>query len=196
MPLVGFIQGKMDLRWIIAFGLVIGFIGLRMLGDFSLDVDFYHVVMARIVQASGIAFLFVPISTLSYSNLPPEENTAASGFINLARNIGGSMGIAVSTTFLARWTQEHQTYLSAHVTHYDPAFRHQLAALALHFVNQGRVEADAMRQALMAIYQEVINQATMLGYLDVFRMMGWFFLLAVPLCFMMKKPSHIQAGAA
>ena len=83
----------------------------------------------RILQASGIAFLFVPINTLAYSYLPKEKNNDASGLVNLARNIGGSVGIAFATTLIARRAQFHQTVLSSHITPYDPAYHRALAGM-------------------------------------------------------------------
>src|SRR5207248_87814 len=140
--------------------------------------------------ASGIAFLFVPISTAAFANLPSEQNTAASGLVNLARNIGGSVGIAVSTTYVARWSQVHQTYLAGHVSNLDTPYRHMVEGLIVHFTHLGRAPVDAMRQALMETHNATIGQATILAYLDVFRMMGWFFLLSLPLCFLMRKPKR------
>jgi DHA2 family multidrug resistance protein len=187
MPLVGFLQSRMDLRVMIAFGLILGFWGMWKMTGFTTEVDFRHVVWARMIQASGIAFLFKPISTLAYSTLPKEQNTAASGFMNLSRNIGGSIGIAVSTTFLARWTQTHQTYLASHATHYDSPFRHFFDGLVARFLAQGHAQADAVRGATAAVYRIVGEQATMLAYADVFRLMGWGFLISLPLVLLMKK---------
>jgi DHA2 family multidrug resistance protein len=194
MPLVGFLQGRVDLRWLIVSGLIIGFLGLRQMTHFTLDVDFFHVMMARVVQAAGIAFLFVPISTLAYANLPGGQNTSASGLINLSRNIGGSIGIAVSTTFLSRWAQSHQTYLASHTAATDTPFRHLRDALTARFLGQGHAPADAARRALAAIYGELSRQAAMLAYIDVFSLMSWFFLLSIPVCFLLQKPKKAAAA--
>ena len=81
------------------------------MSGFSLNMDFSTLVWARIYQAAGIAFLFVPINTVAYAFMPPNKSNAVSALINLGRNIGGSVGISVVTFFLARRTQAHQNVL-------------------------------------------------------------------------------------
>ena len=83
--------------------------------SFDLYIDFRTVVIARMIQGAGMAFLFVPINTVAYSYLPPEKNNAASGIINLARNVGASMGISFVTTGLERRGQFHRDQLAAHL---------------------------------------------------------------------------------
>ena len=78
---------------------------------FDLEMDFQTAAIARMIQAAGMAFLFVPINTAAYAFLPRDKNNAASGLMNLARNIGGSVGISVVTTMLDRRTQVHLNYL-------------------------------------------------------------------------------------
>jgi hypothetical protein len=94
MPLVGFLVSRVDARWLIAFGLASTSWALFHMSGFNLNVDFSSLAYARIYQSIGIAFLFVPINTVAYSYLPPGKNNAASGLINLARNVGGSVGIS------------------------------------------------------------------------------------------------------
>ncbi len=93
------------------FGLSMLSFSLFHMTTFDLGVDFRTVTMARVFQAMGLAFLFVPINTAAYSGLPRDKNNAASGLMNLARNIGGSVGISFVTTGLARRAQVHQVRL-------------------------------------------------------------------------------------
>ncbi len=188
MPLVGFLLGRYDARWMIALGLFIGAVGLYLMTHWDLQVDFKTVMLTRVVQASGLAFLFVPINTISYAFIPPEKNNNASGLINLARNIGGSVGISIAATFLARFGQHHQSILVAHVTPFDPQYRHALQNMTRTLTAQGYSPIEATQRALASIYQLVQRQANMLAYIDVFRMMGWCFLICIPLPFLMKKP--------
>src|SRR4029079_3959868 len=83
----------------------------------------------RVTQAAGMAFLFFPINTAAYAFLPREKNNAASGLMNLARNIGGSVGISVVTTLLDRRGQFHQNFLASHLNASSPAFQARLKAL-------------------------------------------------------------------
>src|ERR1035441_8758891 len=89
MPLVGFLLSRYSPRWLMMFGLMMLSFSLFHMTGFDLSVDFHTVMIARVYQALGLAFLFVPINTAAYSGLPRDKNNAASGLMNLARNIGG-----------------------------------------------------------------------------------------------------------
>ena len=112
MPLVGKLLSKnLEPRWMLMFGLIVSAVGLFQMAGFNLQVDIGTAIRARMVQSIGLAFLFVPLNTLAFSRLPKEKANSATGLINLARNIGGSAGIAMVTTELARRSQFHQQIL-------------------------------------------------------------------------------------
>src|SRR6266481_5611406 len=112
LPLVGYLLSRYNPRWLLFFGLVVLSSSLFHMTGFDLDMDFKTLAIARMLQAAGLAFLFVPINTAAYAFLPREKNNAASGLMNLARNIGGSVGISIVTTMLDRRQQYHLNYLS------------------------------------------------------------------------------------
>ena len=117
MPVVGFLLSRRaDARKLVAYGMFVLSMSLFYMTRFDLQIDFYTATMARVYQAAALAFLFVPINTLVFADLPPEKNNAASGLINLSRNIGGSVGISFVETMLARRSQVHQTYLSQNLS--------------------------------------------------------------------------------
>src|ERR1700758_4459659 len=116
LPLVGFLLSRYSPRWLLVFGLVVLSASLFHMAGFDLEIDFRTAAAARILQAVGMAFLFVPINTAAYAFLPREKNNAASGLMNLARNIGGSVGISVVTTMLDRRTQMHLTNLASNLS--------------------------------------------------------------------------------
>ncbi len=89
----------------------------------NLGMSFREVILLRIYQMVGVAFLFVPIQTMCYVGIPPGKNNNVSGMTNLARNMGGSIGISLVMTLLARRGQFHQNRLAAHTSTYDPAFQ-------------------------------------------------------------------------
>jgi DHA2 family multidrug resistance protein len=187
MPLVGYLLGKYDPRWLIAFGLYIVSTSLFIMSHFNLQISYTTAVTARIIQAAGLGFLFIPINTTAYSFVARERNSAASGLLNFSRNIGGSFGIALASTLLTRSAQVHQNVLISHLTPYDPAYtitlRRITQSLSAHTSNVGQ----AVVAARGMIYGEVIRQATMLAYLDVFRLLGSLLLGVIPLLFLMKK---------
>ena len=187
MPLVGFLLSRYDARWLMMFGLAVLSFSLFHMTSFDLDVDFRTIVWARVIQAVGMAFLFVPINTAAYSQLPREKNNAASGLMNLARNIGGSVGISVVTTMLARRAQHHQTNLSAHLSETNPAFNNMIQSTAQSLQAKGLSAVDATQHAYAMLQNTVIRQANMLAYIDNFWLLGIAILCMIPLVFLMKK---------
>jgi len=187
LPLVGFLLSRYTPRWLLLFGLVVLSGSLFHMTRFDLEIDFRTVVIARVVQAVGMAFLFVPINTAAYAFLPREKNNAASGLMNLARNIGGSVGISVVTTMLDRRTQLHLTNLSSNLSQTNPALRSMIrgtsSAMQMHGVNA----ANATQQAYAMLQSVVGRQATMLAYIDCFWFLGIAIMAMVPMVFLIKK---------
>src|SRR5690349_17397709 len=130
MPIVGWMLSRYDARYLLLFGLSMLSFSLFHMTNFDLNIDFKTAVFARCLQAVGLAFLFVPINTAAYAYLPREKNNAASGLMNLARNIGGSVGISFVTTMLDRRTQKHLSDLTGHLTAANAQFQAGLQGIA------------------------------------------------------------------
>jgi len=193
MPIVGFLVAKVQPRYLIGFGLLVVGSSLFMMSGFNLQIDYQTAMIARVVQMAGVGFLWVPINSAAYAFLKPEKSTQASGFLNLSRNIGGGVGIAIATTFQARAAQTHQSLLSGNMTDLNPFYHSAVAHAAQTLVNQG---VDAVRAALLApglVYQQLSNQSDLLGYLDDFRFMGFVCFASLGLLFFLKK-SQLQKG--
>jgi MFS transporter, DHA2 family, multidrug resistance protein len=187
LPLVGFLLSRYTPRWMLLFGLLVLSASLFHMSTFDLDIDFKTAAMARVFQAVGMAFLFVPINTAAYAFLPRDKNNAASGLMNLARNIGGSVGISLVTTMLDRRSQVHFNDLSRNLSASNPAFRSLLQGATQAMRAHGASAAFAAKQAYALIEGTVQRQATMLAYIDDFRLLGIAILVMVPLVFLMKK---------
>jgi DHA2 family multidrug resistance protein len=187
LPLVGFLLSKYTPRWLLMFGLLMLSFSLFHMTGFDLQIDFRSVATARVIQAAGMAFLFVPINTAAYAFLPREKNNAASGLMNLARNIGGSVGISVVTTMLDRRTQLHLTNLASNLSLTNPALRAQIQGATNAMRAHGASAAGATQQAYALIQNTVFRQATMLAYIDCFWFLGVAILLMVPMVFLIKK---------
>jgi len=187
MPLVGFLLAKVAPRWLVIFGLCVSAFGLFRMAGFDLDVDYRTAMMARVVQSAGLAFLFVPINTMAFATVPREKMGSATGLINLARNIGGSSGIAIVTTILARRTQFHQHRLVDHMTPFDPSYAQALAGTAHMLGTRGASAAQALAQAQGLLYGLLQRQSAMLAFVDSFWVLGIIFLAVIPLMFFVKK---------
>jgi DHA2 family multidrug resistance protein len=187
LPLVGFLLSRYSPRWLLVFGLVMLSASLFHMTSFDLQIDFHTATIARVLQAAGMAFLFVPINTAAYAYLPREKNNAASGLMNLARNMGGSVGISLVTTLLDRRGQVHLNYLSRHLSASNPAFQSMMQGTTQAMRAHGANSVFATQQAYAMIEGTVQRQATMLAYIDDFRLLGFAILAMVPLVFLMKK---------
>jgi DHA2 family multidrug resistance protein len=187
MPIVGRLIGKVDARYLAAFGFMSLALALFHMTSLNLQMNFGYAAMLRVYQAIGLAFLFVPINTLSYTDVPIGKNNDVSGLINLARNIGGSAGTALFTTLLARHSQLHQNFLVEHVSNGNPIYRARLNGLTRQFVAAGSSFTDATNQAMAQIYRLVQQQAALLAYVDIIKFFAFAAACMVPLVFFMRK---------
>ena len=196
MPVVGYLLSKYEARWLVIFGLAVSAVGLFQMAHFNLQVDYKTAMMARVVQSAGLAFLFVPINTLAFAFVPKEQTNYATGIINLARNVGGSSGIAMVSTMLARRAQFHQQGLVSHLTPMDPAYNDTLRAMAAMLTQKGSDAVEAMRQAQALVYGMVGQNAVMKAFIDNFWLLGVTFLAVIPLIFLMKSTGAHKPDAA
>lgn len=187
MPLVGFLVSHYDARWLIAIGFFACSAALFHMMELNLGISFGEAVKLRIYQAAGIAFLFVPINTMSYVGVPRNKNNQVSGMVNLARNMGGSVGISIVETLLAQRSQKHQSDLVTHLTSTSPAFQNQIGAIARTMAGAGYNAADASQRAYNMVYNRVQQQAAALAYNDVIFIFAIACAVMVPLAFLMQR---------
>ncbi len=195
MPLVGVLVSRVPAKYIIAAAFACVSLALAHMSSLNLSIDAKTATFYRIYLAAALPFLFIPINVVSYIDVPREQNNQVSGLMNLARNIGGSMGIAFLTTQLARLSQGFQTSLVGHVTPSNPYYQERLAALARAFASEG--PAQSMRRAEFAVYDTVQQQAMLLSYVEVIRDLVLLTVPIVPLILLLLKknrPAERPAG--
>ena len=190
LPVVGKLIPKVQARWLVIFGLVVSAAGLFQMAGFNTQLDFRTAMMARLVQSAGLSFLFVPLNTIAFSYIAKERVNRATGMINLARNIGGSCGIAMVTTMLARRAQFHQNILVSHLTPYDFAYREMLSGAARMTMAHGTTASLASRQAQGMLYGLVQRESAMMAFVDNFWLLGVTFLALIPVMLMVKSTTH------
>jgi MFS transporter, DHA2 family, multidrug resistance protein len=199
MPLVGFLVGRVDPRYLIAYGFASTAAALAFMHTLNLGVSFQYIALLRVLQASGLAFLFVPINTISYTDIPREKSNDVSGLTNLARNIGGSVGTSFLVTWLARRGQFHQDRLASHLDVNSLTMRQHVEGMANYFMHAPRGPhsmATARGMAQGNIYSELLRQSAMLSYLDVIAVLAVGSICMVPLVFLMKKRRAPQGQVA
>ncbi len=186
MLIVARTMGKVDARYLMAFGFSLLAVSGWMLSNVNLDIDKSTVILPNIINGFSMGFVFVPLSTIAMGTLRNEQIGSASGLYNLMRNIGGGVGISMVTTILSRRTQSHQAELVHNLTPYNDAFNRMLhnvqGALA-----PGMGTYASGQQAYATVYGMLVRQASLLSFLDVFRFLSFLSLIAVPCVFIFKK---------
>ena len=188
MPVVGRMTGKVDARYMIAFGLAVSSLALYAMTSLDITIDFWRIAIYRVFQSAGLAFLFIPINAVAYIGLPPAKNNNASALINLSRNLGGSVGIALAATVLARRAQFHQARLADHISSYSQPYLDKLHTLQAHLAAQGGAAVDALQHAEAMIAGMVQQQAQVLSFIDDFMLLAVLFAALIPLAFLLRRP--------
>jgi MFS transporter, DHA2 family, multidrug resistance protein len=140
------------------------------------------------MQAFGLAFLFIPINVAAFAYVPRDKTNMGTGIINLARNIGASVGIATVTTLLQRRSQVHEARLIEKINPMNPAYQNMMNGTTGNLMTHGANATQATAQAHNLIYGVVERQAVMLSFLDNFKMLGVVFFAIIPIFFLMKRP--------
>jgi len=195
MPVVGLIIPRFDPRKLLAAGMLGAAFTLFQLSWLDLDAGYWNIFWPQFIQGVALALLFVPLTTATMDPIPKEEMGNATSMFNLMRNIGGSIGIATATTYLTRRQQYHINLLGANVTALSPATQSMLEALRGSLMARGSDAVQARQQAYEAIWGIVQRQASVLSFLDTFRLMGVIFLLVVPLLLVLRRPKQRAGGS-
>jgi len=193
MPIVGALTGRMDPRKLLIGGLVLTAITMFWFAHLNLDAGYWDLFWPQFLQGAALGLLFVPLTTISMDHIRNEEMGNATSLFNLTRNVGGSIGIAVVQTVLARSRTSHARTLAEHVSVWNPVARQLLQRIQHGFTARGADAMTASRQATGVIWGMVQRQAALLSFLDVFRLLGLLVVGMIPFVFLMRKPRG-QAG--
>jgi MFS transporter, DHA2 family, multidrug resistance protein len=189
-------KGKVKPKFLIAFSFAVVSLSMLYYSSFNLQTNYTHYALARVLQGFGYAFLFVPVSVLAYSYLPPGKNNKGSSLTNLARNWGGSFGVAFITTMHERRTDLHTDRLAQSADVSSPLFHSRIDALSRTFEHLGFSHYDATQHAQGLLYNQLNQQASLIGFMDCFRMMAIVALIGIPLALATKgfRPGGEASG--
>ncbi|HEY2529393.1 MAG TPA: DHA2 family efflux MFS transporter permease subunit [Xanthobacteraceae bacterium] len=196
MPIAGQVTGYMQPKYWIALGL--GAIALSMWYSTRLvpDASFSYFAMIRVYQMIGLPFLFIPINAIAYDGLPAHKTNQGSALINVARNLGGSIGVSLANTELLRRTQFHQARLADHLVPSSPVYQSTLKQIMQYFTHQGAPPSTAQAHAFSYIGQLIDKQASLLAYIDVFHSWAVFSALLIPLVLLLIRRVSTAGRAA
>jgi MFS transporter, DHA2 family, multidrug resistance protein len=187
MFVVGRVSGLIQPRYLIATGAAIVACAMYDLTNLYADLNFGWFVWSRISIGLGLPLIFIPITTASYDGIPKDKTDQASALINVARNVGGSMGVSLAQNVLAHRGQFHQSRLVEHVVPSSPAYQETLNRATDFFAGRGGSTVDAQGQAIAWIGQQVQTQAGLWAYIDVFYTLMWVSAAAVPLALILRN---------
>jgi len=196
IPFVGQLMKIVQTRFIIAAGFFIMGLAFLYSSQLTLNINFGTLVLMRAAQTTGLAFLFVPISTITFATLPRELNADATALYAMFRNIFGSIGISLASATIIERTQVHQSYLARWATPFHQPFNELIAVYQRALIAMGHAAAAAHDVAIGRIYQVYRRQAEILAYSDVFFYTALVAFAVVPFCFILSGVKGSGRGAA
>jgi DHA2 family multidrug resistance protein len=196
----GRLVSRMDQRLMLAFGCLLQAVSLSLMTEVTATMDFWSLAWPRFLQGFSFGFIFVPLQALALATIRTERLANATAAYNVVRNIGGSTGVALATTLLARRSQQHQSTLISHMHDWNPAYAERLEEWTEHFLAHGADRFTAGRRALAMLYRETQVQAQVLSYADDFWLLLVVFCGVVVLIPFMRRvrgePARVRQAAA
>ena len=189
MPIIGnLLQKGVAPKYLVAGGMLIFFIySLWSYKILTPDTGSEHFIMPLVMRGVGLGLLFVPITTLSLSTLKGKDIGNGAAFTGMMRQLGGSFGIAIITTFIATSNANHRVDLVSQMPTYSPQVKQRVAGIQQNFMSKGFSPDIALQKAYQLLDFGVSRQAAVLSYMDVFLYLGILFLLCIPFILLIKK---------
>ena len=189
MPFIGkMIQKGVPQTYLVAIGFLMFFVFTYWMHDIMTpDTGTEHMFWPLIVRGLGLGFLFVPITTLSLSALKGKSIGEGAAFTGMMRQLGGSFGIAIITTLIARFGQEHRINLIANLDLTRVIVQNRLHALQRGFISKGFSPEVALQKAYKVIDFGITKQSSVLSFMDIFLYLGLLFLFCIPFILLVKK---------
>ena len=195
MPFVGkMLQKGVPPQLLNALGFICFFLFTLMLSHSTLESGRQDFFWPLVWRGVGLGLLFVPLTTTALSGLRGKDIAQGAGLTNMMRQLGGSFGIALVTTFIQYRSWTHRTNLLSHLSPYDPALQERLQAITSGLMAKGSSLFQAQQQAYGAIEGAVLRQTYLLTYMDAFRIVGVFFLVCIPMLLLFKRRAGRSAG--
>ena len=175
---VGRLIGRVEIRWLLLAGLGLTAWAMFDMTGWTSNVSEARIVVTGFIQGAGLGFLFVPLSVVTFATLPAASRGDGTGLYNLSRNIGSSVGISVVTALLAENVQVNHADIAAYITPFNPLLHTPAMEQAMSpYSAAGRAPLDAM----------ITSQATMISYMDDFKLMMVICLVVMPLVFLLRR---------
>ncbi|MDN4626478.1 DHA2 family efflux MFS transporter permease subunit [Erwinia sp. DT-104] len=196
IPLVLKLMPIVQTRWIIAFGFTCLFVSFLYSAKLTPNIDFTTLVMMRSAQTIGLGFLFVPLTTIAFVTIPQKLNADASALFTMCRNVAGSIGISLSTAMITEREQARSAHMVHNMTPLNEPFNLTVERWAQGVRDFTSAVGDPITIATGQVYKEMIVQARILAYIDVFMGLSIVALVLIPFCLLLAPiKSEGSAGA-
>ena len=196
MPIVGLIMTKFDPRKMLALGLFICALTLFQFSALNRSAGYWDFFWPQLEMGLSLGLVFVPLTTITMSNIPKETMGNATSLFNLVRNLGGSIGISAVQTMELRLQQTNTNVLGAHVNPLSASARNMMNMMEQMMVSRGGDAVAAAHQARAMIFGLVQREAAMISYNTIFKSLGILFLALLPFILLMRRPSAKSPAVA
>ncbi len=183
----GGLLNRFDPRRILVLGLIVSATGTFLMSRFNLQMGMWPILSSGFLQGLGMGMFFVPLSTILNATLNESETAEATGLYNFGRGLGSSIGISILSTVLTRETQINWNRLGGHMNQFSSNFQHWLQNAHLSLNNP---------HTLPLLGKTLYTQASMVAFVDCYRLATMTFLLMLPLVFLMQRPPRYEAQPA
>jgi DHA2 family multidrug resistance protein len=173
-------------KFVIALGFAIAAAAMFYSSRLVADISFRELVIIRMAQSAGLAFLFAPLATIAFVEIDRRDRGDASALFTMFRNVSGSLGISITTAVITTLTQAHLAHLGRHLTPLDRGYAMDLDRYRGALIAQGgHVPGTIDQTATGLVYQASLTQAAVLAYNDIFIIAGVLALLAMPIALLL-----------
>ena len=191
--IAGRLINRVDQRLLLAVGCLLNAYAAYSMSILTTGVDYWGLAFPRFLQGLGVGFIFVPLNAVGLATIPRVSMGNATALLNVVRNLGGGVGVAVVSTLLSRRSQEHHSTLVQHVNPFDPETTARLSAWTAHFAAKGADSYTAERRAMATVYNEVTRQSQVLAFADDFWLL---FVLFCGTLVLLPLLSRVRTGPA
>ncbi|HET7226682.1 MAG TPA: DHA2 family efflux MFS transporter permease subunit [Candidatus Eisenbacteria bacterium] len=194
-PLIGRLYNHVSPKILVGLGIVGVAWGSWAMGSFTLDTGVRDINVALIIQGVGFSLLFIPLTTVALSHVPRHHISDASGLNSLVRQFGGSVGLAIFTTFLTRFVVQAQQALAPDISMFRPEALQRLRAIQAGLMARGMAASPARQAALAALQGQVLRQSTVIAFDRTFVLGAVMMICLLPLVFFLRRPPHEEEPA-
>ena len=183
------LANRVDQRWVITIGMILLAFSNILFGTLNLQISMSNIIIPNVICGAAFSMIMIPLMTIAFVTLKNNQMTNATGVFNLAKSVGGAIGTSAVSTMVSRMSQVHQTHLIRNLTYSHPGFVEKLAALQSGIASMAG-SGLASAKANVVVYKQLVQQSTLLAYMDCFKIYAAMLIALIPLIFLFQKVKY------